>query len=244
MKKYTIILLTLFALSPAYCQFLAAAPDREESPLMLEQKKPSGAVIGTVIDIADRSPIAQATVEILGSSLKTETAATGQFTIVNVPKGFYQLRASAKGYSPSVQNNLFVDEGKEYPAFFMLQKEGVKGEEKTENTAPVPVSTKSPSYPEEARKNGVEGIFYFKVLITETGSIKFAECVKNDVYAEDGKLKAYQAKQKYPQAINQMEKEALEAVLQWKFKPAMKEGKAIEAEVMLPIKYKLSKDKE
>jgi outer membrane biosynthesis protein TonB len=37
-----------------------------------------------------------------------------------------------------------------------------------------------------------------------------------------------------------MEKEALEAVWQWKFKPAMKDGKAIEAEVMLPIKYKLS----
>ncbi len=244
MKKYGIILLALFSVTPAYCQFLAAALDPEESVLMLEQKKPMGTVIGTVIDIADRSPIAAATVEILGSSLKTETAATGQFTLVNVPKGFYQLRASAKGYTPSVQNNLYVDEGKEHTAFFMLKKEGTKGDENSENTAPVPISTKSPSYPDEARKNGVEGIFFFKVLITETGSIKFAECIKNDVYAEDGKLKAYQAKQKYPQAVNQMEKEAMEAIWQWKFKPAMKNGKAIEAEVVLPIKYKLSKDKE
>jgi hypothetical protein len=240
MKKYGFIILALFSLSPAYCQYLTAAMDAEESLLMLEQKKPSGTVIGTVIDIADRNPIANATVEILGSSLKTETAATGQFTIVNVPKGFYQLRASAKGYSPSVQNNLYVDEGKEHTAFFMLKKEGVKGEENSDNTAPVPISTKSPSYPDEARKNGVEGIFYFKVLITENGSIKFAECIKKNVYAENGKLKDDEVKKKFPQAINQMEKEALEAVWQWKFKPAMKDGKAIEAEVMLPIKYKLS----
>ncbi|MHB1051147.1 MAG: energy transducer TonB [Bacteroidota bacterium] len=240
MKKYGIIVLALFSLSPVYCQFLTAAMDAEESLLMLEQKKPSGTVIGTVIDIADRNPIANATVEILGSSLKTETAATGQFTIVNVPKGFYQLRAMAKGYSPSVQNNLYVDEGKEHTAFFMLKKEGVKGEENSANTAPVPISTKSPAYPDEARKNGVEGIFYFKVLITENGSIKFAECIKKNVYAESGKLKDDEVKKKYPQAINQMEKEALEAVWQWKFKPAMKDGKAIEAEVMLPIKYKLS----
>ena len=240
MKKYGIILLALFSVTPAYCLFLTTAFDPEESLLMLEQKKPSGTVIGTVIDIADRSPIAQATVEILGSSLKTETAATGQFTIVNVPKGFYQLRASAKGYSPSVQNNLYVDEGKEHTAFFMLKKEGVKGEENSDNTAPVPISTKSPSYPDDARKNGVEGVFYFKVLITENGSIKFAECIKKNVYAENGKLKDAEVQKKFPQAINQMEKEALEAVWQWKFKPAMKDGKAIEAEVMLPIKYKLS----
>lgn len=241
MKKYSIIAFALFAVSPVYCQFLTAALGHDESFVLLEQKKTLGTIIGTVIDIADRSPIAKATVEILGSSLKTESAATGQFTLVNVPKGFYQLRASAKGYTPSVQNNLFVEEGKEHTAFFMMKKEGVKGDEKSENTAPVPVSTKSPSYPDEARRNGVEGIFYFKVLITETGSIKFAECIKKNVYAEDGKLKDDEVKKNFPQAINQLEKEALEAVWQWKFKPAMKEGKAIEAEVVLPIKFKLSK---
>lgn len=235
----TIVAVTFFS-SPS----CALASGSSDILIQAEQQDAEkGSIIGTVIDYTDRTPLENATIEILGLSKKVQTTKTGQFTFTDVPKGFYQLRASANGYTPSVQNNLYIVGGKEGTAFFMLMKAG-STDSKNTDSAPVPVSTKSPSYPAEARKNGVEGIFYFKVQITETGSIKFAECIKMDVYAEDGKLKAYQAKQKYPQAINQMEKEALEAVWQWKFNPAMKDGKAIEAEVMLPIKYKLSKDKE
>lgn len=205
-------------------------------------QRTEGTVIGTVIDIVDRNPIENATVEILGSTLKSQTTKTGQFTIANVPKGFYQIRASANGYTPSVQNNLYVENGREHTAFFMLKKTGTKEDQSADNSQPVPVSTKSPRYPEEARKHGVEGIYYFKVKISDAGSITAAVCVNKNVFAEEGKLKDQQVIEKYPQAVNQLEKEALEAVWQWKFTPALKDGKAIESEVMLPIKYKLANE--
>lgn len=204
-----------------------------------EQQKPGGSIVGTVIDIIDRSPIDNATVEILGAGLKITTLKDGQFKISNVAQGFYQVRASAVGYDLQTQNNLYIEEGKPATAFFMLKKSGLKETAESENTMPVPISTKSPSYPDEARKNGVQGIFYFMLEISETGSIVSAKCTERNVYAEEGKLKDAQVFQKYPQAVNQMEKEALESLWQWKFKPSMKEGKPISSRVTVPVKFKL-----
>ena len=208
-------------------------------PILEQQQKPEGSIIGTVIDIIDRGPIDKATVELLGTGLKVTTLKDGQFKIQNVPQGFYQVRAVASGYDQQTQNNLYVEAGRPAPAFFMLKKIGMKDATASENGSPVPISTKSPNYPEEARKNGVEGIFYFILNISETGSIVSAHCKERNVFAEDGKLKDGQAYDKYPQAVNQLEKEALESIWQWKFKPAMKEGKPIESRVTLPVKFKL-----
>lgn len=219
----------------------AASSDAANEELLAMQNK-SGTIFGTVIDIIDRSPVDKATVELLGTGFRTVTSKDGQFKLPNLPEGFYQLRASASGYDVQTQNNLYVEPGRNAPAFFMLKKSGLKELSENENSAPVPISTKSPNYPEEARKNGVEGMFYFRIKVNEKGEIQSAVCVERNVYADNGKLKNGQVIEKYQQAVNQLEKEALDAVWQWKFKPALKDGKGISVELTLPIKYKLSKD--
>jgi len=164
------------------------------------------------------------------------------FLVTGAAPGFYQIRAMAEGYDLQTQNNLYVDAGKPATAFFMLKKSGSQDNTELENSTPVPISTKSPNYPDEARKNGVEGVFYFKIDISEMGAINTALCIEKTVFAENGKLKDAQVMEKYRQAVNQLEKEALDAVWQWKFKPAMRNGKKITSNIILPIKFKLSKD--
>ncbi|MCK9408607.1 MAG: energy transducer TonB [Bacteriovoracaceae bacterium] len=228
---------------------ITAQPERSIRELtatetvLLVQEKSAGSILGTVIDIDDRNPIENAVVEVLGSGIKVSTAKDGQFKIVNVAEGYYQIRASSQGYDMQTQNNLFVENSKPATAFFMLKKSGSQLSMISENSMPVPTSTKSPSYPKEAKKNGVEGIFYFKVGISETGEISTVKCIEKNVFAEEGKIKDREVMEKYPQAVNQLEKEALESIWQWKFKPAMKDGKAIWANVTLPVKFKLTKDK-
>jgi hypothetical protein len=207
-----------------------------------QQQKSGGSILGTVIDIVDRIPIDKATVEVLGTGMKVVTLKDGQFKISNIPEGFYQVRSTAPGYELQTQNNLYVEDGKPATAFFMLKKIGTPENTVSENSSPVPVSTTSPNYPSEARKNGVEGILYFNLDISETGSIITVSSTVRQLFAEDGKLKDSQVYSKYPQAVNQLEKEALESIWQWKFKPAMKDGKAISSRVTLPVKFKLSKD--
>ena len=232
----TIFSLSHFAYSQVSDRFFSAnVPDISAS----EQQKQGGSIIGTVIDIIDRNPIDNATVEILGTGLKFNTLKDGQFKISNVAQGFYQVRGTAAGYDLQTQNNLYVEEGKQATAFFMLKKIGLKETVENADTSPVPISTKSPSYPDEARKNGGQGIFYFMIEISETGSIVSAKCAERNVYAEEGKLKDAQVIQKYTQAVNQMEKEALESLWQWKFKPAMKDGIPISSRVTIPVKFKL-----
>ncbi len=210
--------------------------------LITEKQNSNGSILGTVIDIDDRSPIDKASIELLGTGMKFITLKGGQFKILNLSEGFYQIRAIATGYDLQTQNNLYVNAGKPATAFFMIKKTGTIEQVESENSTPVPISTKSPNYPEEARKNGIEGVFYFRIDISETGAINTAICVERTVFAENGKLKDGEVMQKYRQAVNQMEKEALEAVWQWKFTPAINNGKKIAANIILPIKFKLSKD--
>ncbi len=204
----------------------------------VEQKK-DGSIVGTVIDIVERSPIENATVEILGSGQKVVTSKDGQFKIMNLGEGFYQVRASAGGYDQQTQNNLYADGSKPVAAFFMLKRTGSADDRNTGSSTPVPISTKSPVYPEEARKNGIEGVFYFVLKISESGAIQTVKCYERNVFADNGKLKDQQVMEKYSQFVNQLEKEATDAVWQWKFNPAMKEGIPIVSEAVLPIKFKL-----
>lgn len=207
-----------------------------------QQKKGGSGIKGTVIDIDSRAPIDGAIVEVLGSDKRTTAGKDGQFSIRELGEGYYQLRASAPGFDPQTQNNLFVGAEKYSTAFFMLKKSGASSSAAADHSSPVPTATKSPSYPPEARKNGVEGIFFFNVEISESGSISSVECFEKKVHAENGKLKDKEVTEKFPQQVNQLEKEALESIWQWKFKPAMKDGKPIPSKVVLPVKFKLNAD--
>jgi TonB family protein len=80
---------------------------------------------------------------------------------------------------------------------------------------PVPVKQVQPIYPEEAKKNKIEGTVYVTLTINKEGWVSVGE-VKN-------------LGNKY------LDKAAVDAAMQWEFKPLSKD-----TEVTLPFKFKLS----
>lgn len=82
-----------------------------------------------------------------------------------------------------------------------------------------------PIYPEDARKNGIQGNVHVQILVGKDGLVKEATVIKNETGSKD------------------LEKAALDAVYKWKFDPGKLEGKPVEVHVIIPIKFKLQDEK-
>lgn len=68
----------------------------------------TGSIGGTVVDSKDKTPLIGAIVKIDGSQRGAETDANGEFVILNVDVGTYNLTASYVGYNPSKQTGVKV----------------------------------------------------------------------------------------------------------------------------------------
>jgi periplasmic protein TonB len=86
-----------------------------------------------------------------------------------------------------------------------------------QESRPVPVKTPPPVYPRDMRRDGISGMVAVKVVIDESGNV--AECSVN---------KSTRA---------EFETAALEAVKNWKFKPAVKGGSAVRVQVIIPVSF-------
>ncbi len=85
------------------------------------------------------------------------------------------------------------------------------------DTPPVPVRTPPPKYPTQLKRDGVSGMVVVNVTIDTEGSVEAVEVRKS--------------------TNPEFEEPALEAVKNWKFKPAQKGGSAIRTKVALPLKF-------
>jgi len=74
-------------------------------------------------------------------------------------------------------------------------------------------------YPEEAKKNKIEGKVIVKVLLDEKGNV-----VKTEIEKKAHPL---------------LDKAASDAVIKTKFIPGKTEGKAVKCELMIPVMFKL-----
>ena len=83
--------------------------------------------------------------------------------------------------------------------------------------APVPVQTTQPKYPEALRKEGVSGLVLVTLVIDEHGAVIASEIKKSS-------NEAFSAP-------------ALEAIVNWKFKPAKVGDKAVKVRVNIPIRF-------
>lgn len=82
---------------------------------------------------------------------------------------------------------------------------------------PVPVRTPPPKYPSQLKRDGVSGMVVVSLVVETDGSVTEVE-VKKSTNAE-------------------FEGPAVDAVKNWKFKPAKKDGEAIRSKVALPLKF-------
>ncbi|MEK6375903.1 MAG: energy transducer TonB [Acidobacteriota bacterium] len=85
--------------------------------------------------------------------------------------------------------------------------------------APVVITRVNPFYPEEARQARISGIVILEVLIDKTGAVKDATVLKG--------------------LPNGLSEAAVEAVRQWMFVPATKDGQAVDVVFNLTINFRL-----
>ena len=83
---------------------------------------------------------------------------------------------------------------------------------------PVLLSKIKIKYPEEAKRKGIEGKVFLKLIISKTGTVKSVEVLKG---------------------IPELNQAAIEAVKNLKLKPAKYKGKPVRAVVRIPIDFKL-----
>lgn len=83
--------------------------------------------------------------------------------------------------------------------------------------APTPLQTRAPAYPQDLKRDGVSGIVSITVTIDESGNVTKAVVAKSSHAG--------------------FEQAAIEAVSQWKFKPAKKSGQAVAVSVVLPVRF-------
>ncbi|MDP1676692.1 MAG: energy transducer TonB [Bacteroidota bacterium] len=85
---------------------------------------------------------------------------------------------------------------------------------------PVPVYNPAPSYPEIARRAGVEGTVFIKMWVTKEGKVKQAEIVKS--------------------TSNIFDQNAIDAAILWKFTPAIMNNAPVSVWVTVPFKFRLN----
>lgn len=83
--------------------------------------------------------------------------------------------------------------------------------------APTPLRTTAPAYPGDLRSAGINGMVAISVLIDEKGNVT-ETAISKSTHAG-------------------FEKPAIDAVTQWKFKPATKDGQPVAVRVVLPVKF-------
>jgi TonB family protein len=107
----------------------------------------------------------------------------------------------------TVEEPAAPDETEEVPPFRAVEK------------LPVPVKEVSPEYPEIARRAGVEGTVWVKVIVDKDGRVRKAEIVKSDA-----------------DIFNDA---AISAAKQWVFTPAMMNNGPVAVWASIPFRFRL-----
>ncbi len=226
-----VLLITFCMCSPLFAQDTLTTALRSElvpiQPLLAEEQQGGKySIVGTVIDQSTREPIANAKVAVLGTKSIATTSADGQYTVSTNSEGIFQLKAEADGYEPQILNNVYFKEGKNGGGFFALQKvsQGPPLDFVPVDVQPQLLSSNNPApvYPEEARKQKIEGTVWVKMWIDKKGNARRVEILKSDA-----------------EIFNQA---SIDAAMKWKFSPAMLKGEPVDVWVSIPFKFKLSKD--
>lgn len=85
------------------------------------------------------------------------------------------------------------------------------------DVAPVPMQTPPPKYPEAMRRARISGVVVVTLVVDEGGAVLACEAKKS--------------------SQPEFEAPALEAVANWKFKPATLGDKAVKVRVTIPIRF-------
>ncbi len=84
---------------------------------------------------------------------------------------------------------------------------------------PVPIKTPPPKYPDALKHDGITGVVALVIVIDEKGSIESCSVAKA--------------------SHTEFERPAMDAVKNWKFKPAKKDGTPVKVRVTIPLRFNI-----
>lgn len=102
------------------------------------------------------------------------------------------------------------------------------------DTMPRPLSPIAPKYPESARKLGVEATVWLKLIVNEKGEASKIVVIHSNLSSSGTATEKEAAV-----ALNDLNAAAVDAAKQWKFNPAVLNGKSVKVWVTVPFKFKL-----
>ncbi|MCX6132776.1 MAG: TonB family protein [Ignavibacteriales bacterium] len=174
-------------------------------------------------------PVSGAKVVVEGTKWQTQTDEQGKFEPITVTPGIYTIRITHPQYKPLICKNFKI--GKEgLFAGFELKKGSPDDTPVIRDDRPLgqfvidedaePIIKVEPVYPESALKDRIEGTVSLNVNVSETGEV----------------LNAWVA-QGVREDLNHA---ALEAIQNFKFKPAKVKGKPVPVPLSIPFNFKLA----
>lgn len=100
-----------------------------------------------------------------------------------------------------------------------------------QDSAPVPIARSEPQYSEAARAAGLVGSIFLSMVVDESGRPTEIKVVRWRLREKgsDGEVKD-------PLGLDE---EAVKALKQWRFRPAMKQGKPVPAQANIEINFRL-----
>ncbi len=98
-----------------------------------------------------------------------------------------------------------------------------------------------PVYPDDAKKEGVEGVYVIDVVIGKDGAIHDAKVAASAPTMERlDQLKTKDGKFSGTEGDKRLAEAALTAVRQWKYAPILKNGKPVDFKATVTVRFKLS----
>ncbi|MDZ7371020.1 MAG: carboxypeptidase-like regulatory domain-containing protein, partial [candidate division KSB1 bacterium] len=89
----------------------------------------SGKISGTVVDAQTGEPLPGANVTIVGTTMGAAASLEGDFYILNVPPGVYDVRASFMGYDTELRKQVQVNVNRTTEINFRLRQSVIEGKE-------------------------------------------------------------------------------------------------------------------
>ena len=180
---------------------------------------------------------AESQIQVLESSAREHTSS--QLTEVNTEyRRVLDLLRESRGANNQKQeridellteNSRLQRELNNYKSRFDRQNRELLADQRIEpaseiTTEPKAIKIVRPTYPVSAIKRGISGIVRLKVLISEIGEVIEAEVVSS------------------PDPMKSLDRAALRAVRQWRFSPALKDGRPIRAWHSVPMDFSLKRE--
>jgi TonB family protein len=208
--------------------------------LRLPAQGSAGELTGTVSDPSG-APISNATVIVLNHNAvpvaMTTSDAKGNFLFATLPAGGYELEALKNGFEPYDLPQLALDPSRSSSQNISLSPTSAaegSGSSAPTNTGKKPqrISIKSeqlaglivrkvqPVYPEPARSAGIQGVVTLHAVISKEG-VPLSLRVMN------------------PQIDPDLARSSVESVSQWRYRPILLNGAAVEADTTIQVNFSL-----